>query len=378
MRVRHTFFLFALGLILSAARAPAQSDYNYTTIDYPGSFNSGVFGINKAGQMSGTYFGNDALAHAFICTKGKFSRLDFPEAARTFGFGLNEAAWVVGYYGDTDNQIHGFFYDTQKFTALDYPKAKATRAYSINRSGQIVGSYVDEKNVTHGFLHQAGKFTTVDFPGSTRTDAYGINDAGVVVGSYSDSKAVTHGFQGKPGALTSYDFPGANNTTLYGITDSGQIAGSFSDEHKNHGFIKEGNIRLHYPGSHSTFNFAINDSLQVVGQYVDDDSVAHGFLVEKGKQGPQISQRLDPDNLRSGIGDVKVTVRGIGFVQGAVVLWNGTPRKTLFQDSSHLIVNIDAADVAQPNVASLMVVNPGPDGAKSNVVAFVVHQGPTP
>ena len=97
------------GLDIDAARAPAPSDYNYTTIDYPGSFNSGVFGINKAGQMSGTYFGNDALAHAFICTKGKFSRLDFPEAARTFGFGLNEAAWVVGYYGDADNILRVFF-----------------------------------------------------------------------------------------------------------------------------------------------------------------------------------------------------------------------------------------------------------------------------
>jgi hypothetical protein len=375
MRVRNTFFLFALGLILSAARAPAQSGYSYTTIDYPASFTSGVFGINKAGQMSGTYFGNDAVAHAFICTKGEFNRLDFPGAARTFGFSLNEAAWIVGHFSDTDNQIHGFLYDTKKFTALDYPKAKATRAYGLNQSGQIVGSYVDEQNVTHGFLHQAGKFTTVDFPGSTRTDAYGINDAGVVVGSYSDSKSVTHGFQGKPGALTSYDFPGANNTTLYGVTDSGQIVGSFSDEHKNHGLIKEGNVSLHYPGSHSTFGFAIDDSLQVVGQYVDDDSVAHGFLAVKGKeQGPQISQRLDPDNIRSGVGAFKLTVRGIGFVQGSVLLWNGTPRKTMFQDRSHLIANVEAADVAEPNVASLMVVNPGPNGASSNVVAFVVHK----
>ena len=379
MRVRHIFFLFALGLILSAATAWSQSDYSFITIDYPGSFNSGVFGINKAGQLSGTYFGNDGVAHAFICDKGKFTRLDYPDAARTFGFGISEAAWMAGYYIDTDNHIHGFFYDTKKFTALDYPKATATRGYAVNQPGQIVGSYADENNLTHGFLYQSGKFTTVDFPGSTRTEVSGINDAGVMVGNYTDGKNKTHGFQGKPGALTSYDFPGANRTALYGITESGVVAGSFSDEHKNHGFIKEGNVRLHYPGSHSTFGFAIDESLQVVGQYVDDDSVTHGFLAAKGKaQGPQISQRLDPDNFQSGQGAFKLTVRGIGFVPGSTLLWNGTPRKTSFQDSSHLIANIDEADVAQPNVASLMVVNPGPSGASSNPVDFVVHKGPTP
>jgi hypothetical protein len=190
---------------------------------------------------------------------------------------------------------------------------------------------------------------------------------------------VTHGFQGKPGALTSFDFPGANRTTLYGITDSGQIVGTFSDENKNHGFIKEGNVRLHYPGTHSTFAFAINDSLQVVGQYVDEDTVDHGFLAEKGKeQAPQISLRLDPGSIQSGSGAFKLTVRGIGFVEGSVLLWNGTKRKTIFQDRSHLIADIQAADVAEPTVASLVVVNPGPSGASSNVVAFVVHKGPTP
>jgi hypothetical protein len=208
---------------------------------------------------------------------------------------------------------------------------------------------------------------------------YGINNAGVMVGYYSDSDSNVHGIQGKPGALTSFDFPGAQRTTLYSITESGQVAGSFSDHNKNHGFIKEGNVRLHYPGALSTFGFALNDSAEVVGQYVDEDSVDHGFLAVKGKeQAPQISLRLDPDNMTSGVGAFKLTVRGIGFVPGSVLHWNGTARSTSFQDSSHLVANIEAADVATPNVASLVVVNPGANGARSNVVAFVVHAGPTP
>ncbi|QNI31013.1 hypothetical protein H7849_18135 [Alloacidobacterium dinghuense] len=379
MRVRHTFVLIMLALIMSAVSATAQSGYSYTTIDYPAAFNTGVFGINKSGQTSGTYFGNDGVAHAFICTSGKFTSLDFPKASRTFGFGINEAAWIVGYYIDPDNKIHGFLHDAENFSALNYPNAVATRAYGLNASGQIVGSYQDEKNVTHGYLNQGGKFTSIDYPNAARTEAFGINNAGVIVGNYSDDSGTIHGFVDKAGVLTSFDFPGAQRTNPYGVNESGQIVGSFSDHNKNHGFINSGNVHINYPGALSTFGFAFNDSAEVVGQYVDEDSVDHGFLAVKGKeQAPQISLRLDPDNITSGVGAFKLTVRGIGFVPGSILQWNGMPRSTMFQDSSHLIANIEATDVATPNVASLVVVNPGPNGSKSNAVAFVVHTGPTP
>jgi hypothetical protein len=132
MHIRTIVVLVMLGLTTIAKGETTPTTYTYKTIDYPAAFNTGVFGINRTGQMSGTYFGNDGVAHAFICTSGKFSSLDFPKASRTFGFGLNEAAWIVGYYIDSDNKIHGFLHDAEKFSAIDYPKATATRAYGLN------------------------------------------------------------------------------------------------------------------------------------------------------------------------------------------------------------------------------------------------------
>ena len=328
--------------------------------------------------MSGTFFGSDGVARAFICTAGKFSAIDFPKADRTFGFGINNAGWIVGYYIDTDNRTHGYFYDGNNFTTIDFPKAKITRANGINSSGEIVGGFVDDAGVTHGFTQKDGKYTALDFPGATRTEAYGINDAGSIVGYYADSKFTIHGFLDKAGTLTSVDFPGALRTNLYGINQTGQITGTFIDRNKNHGFINTPeSVKLNIPGALSTFAFALNDSGVVVGQSVDLDSVDHGFVAIPDKpQAPQISARMDPDWVKAGLNGFKLNVRGFGFVQGAKLHWNGTERPTSFGDDSNVTATIPAEDIANPGSAMVSVVNP--DGLASNVVVFPVRSTPPP
>lgn len=378
MRIRQAFTLSLLILTAGAVAAQTPPHYSYTIIDYPGAFNTGVFGINHSGQMSGTFFGSDGVARAFICTDGKFSTINFPNAGRTFGFGINDAGWIVGYYIDTDNRTHGFLYDGTNFTSLDYPKAKTTRANGINASGEIVGGFVDDAGITHGFIQKDGKFTAIDFPGAVRTEAYGINYAGSIVGYYADSKSVIHGFLDKAGVLTSVDYPKALRTSLYGINKSGQIAGSFADSNNYHGFINlPESKRLNIPGALSTFGFALNDSGVVVGQSVDLDSVDHGFAAAPGKpQAPEISARMDPDWVRAGQNGFKLNVRGFGFVQGAVLHWNGVAKPTTFGDDSNVTATIPAEDIANPGSAMVSVVNP--DGLASNVVTFPVRSTPPP
>src|SRR5579862_5655979 len=111
MRFRNALTLSLLLIAVIGVTAQTPPHYSYTIIDYPGAFNTGVFGINRKGQMSGTFFGNDGVARAFICTDGKFIPINFPKADRTFGFGINDAGSIVGYYIDTDNLTHGFLYD---------------------------------------------------------------------------------------------------------------------------------------------------------------------------------------------------------------------------------------------------------------------------
>jgi probable HAF family extracellular repeat protein len=378
MRIRQALTLSLLFVAVSAAAAQKAPHYTYTIIDYPGSFNTGVFGINRSGQMSGTFFGSDGVARAFIYTDGKFSAVNYPKADRTFGFGINDAGSIVGYYIDKDNRTRGFLYDGKNFTTIEYPGATVTRANAINNSGDIAGGFVDSAGVTHGFVNKAGKFTATDFPGATRTEAYGINDAGWIVGYYADSKSAIHGFLDKAGVFTTVDYPGALRTNLYGVNKSGQIAGTYIDRNKNHGFINTPeSVKLNIPGALSTFALALNDSGYVVGQSVDVDSVDHGFLAMPDKpQAPQISARMDPDWVKAGVNGFRLNVRGFGFVPGAKLQWNGTERPTSFGDDSNVTASIPPEDITAPGSALVSVVNP--DGLVSNVVVFPIRSTPPP
>lgn len=374
MKIVKPAFLLLFALGIGSAMAAGQVKYTYMAIDYPEASNTGAFGINRSGDISGTFFDAKGVAHGFTYAAGKFTAINYPNAERTFGFGINDTGRIVGYYLK-DDVIHGFIYDAGTFTAIDYPKARVTRAYGINGSGQIVGAYEETQHGTpHGFLLSEGKFTAIDYPGATRTEAFGINDSGEIVGYYADATSAVHGFLDKAGVLTAVDFPGARRTNLYGISKAGQISGSFTDTISNHGFVDNaGYMKLNYPGALSTFGFALNGSGQIVGQYVDEDSVDHGFVATVGeKQAPQISLRLDPDVIPSGVGEFRLRVRGVGFAPGAVLQWNDLVRPTTFVDSSLLTAMIPASETAKPGTALLKVINPNPDGAASNVVSFIV------
>jgi probable HAF family extracellular repeat protein len=364
--------LFVLGTEAASAAGPAK--YTYMVVDYPEAPNTGVFGINESGQLSGTFFDLKGIAHAFTYKAGKYAAIDYPKAERTFGFGIDATGRVVGYY-IKDGSTHGFLYDAGKFTDVDYPKAASSRAYGINASGQIVGSYQDTRDGNpHGFLLSAGKYTAINFPGAVRTEAFGINDAGQIVGDFSDSTSAVHGFLDKTGVMTKVDFPKSFHTNLYGISKTGKVCGTVADTSRNHGFIDDsGYTKLNFPGALSTFGFALNDSGQVVGQYVDEDSVDHGFVAMVGeKQAPQISKRLGPDSTAAGLGEFKLQVRGAAFVPGAVLQWNGEPRPTTFVDDTLLTATILASDTVTPGTALLRVINPGPEALASNVQTFIV------
>src|SRR5208282_6587074 len=53
-----------------------------------------------------------------------------------------------------------------------------------------------------------------------------------------------------------------------------------------------------------------------------------------------------------------LTVTGTGFVSGAVVNWNGSPRPTTFVSNSKVTAAITAADIATAKTALITVTNP--------------------
>jgi hypothetical protein len=55
---------------------------------------------------------------------------------------------------------------------------------------------------------------------------------------------------------------------------------------------------------------------------------------------------LEPASIAGGAEDFDLTVRGVGFVAGSVVQWNGSERATTYVDAQTLVARIPAADVS--------------------------------
>lgn len=87
---------------------------------------------------------------------------------------------------------------------------------------------------------------------------------------------------------------------------------------------------------------------------------------------PLINQPLVPTSAAPGGAALTLTVNGTGFVQGATLNWNGSPRPTNFVNGSQLTASISAADIASVGTAPITVVNPTPGGGTSNVLFFTV------
>ncbi len=88
---------------------------------------------------------------------------------------------------------------------------------------------------------------------------------------------------------------------------------------------------------------------------------------------PLINQPLMPDAVKPGGAGFTLTVNGIGFVSGAVVKWNGSPRATTFVSRSRLKATVLSSDIIKPSTAAVTVVNPVPGGGTSNIVYFPIR-----
>jgi hypothetical protein len=87
---------------------------------------------------------------------------------------------------------------------------------------------------------------------------------------------------------------------------------------------------------------------------------------------PLLYQSISPLSTPPGGPAFTLTVNGTGFVPGAVVQWNGSPRSTTFISGSSVQAAITAGDIAKASTSYITVLNPGPGGGTSNSVFFCV------
>src|SRR5438132_591742 len=81
---------------------------------------------------------------------------------------------------------------------------------------------------------------------------------------------------------------------------------------------------------------------------------------------PTINGPVSPQAVVPGSGAFTLTVRGAGFVPGAVVNWNGAARTTTFISAGELQAQILASDVALAGGSLVTVTNPPPGGGLSS------------
>lgn len=74
---------------------------------------------------------------------------------------------------------------------------------------------------------------------------------------------------------------------------------------------------------------------------------------------------IEPQSVEPKTENVVVTVKGTGFVQGAVIRVNDVNRETEFNDATQLTAKLLPEDVAEEGELKVTVFNPGPGGGAS-------------
>jgi uncharacterized protein (TIGR03437 family) len=102
------------------------------------------------------------------------------------------------------------------------------------------------------------------------------------------------------------------------------------------------------------------------------------ILVPLASRSPQPSiTALSPSGANAGGAAFSLSVTGSNFLSGTKLRWNGLSRSTNIADSSHLVAQISASDIAQLGRVSIDVLNSSSGAGVSNAVAFNIGPAPT-
>ena len=134
---------------------------------------------------------SDANDHGFFLSGGTFTEYDVPGALSTDVFGINDAGDFTGTFSDDDVTQQAFVSVGGTVTSFSVPGATATLAYQINNSKRlVVGYYIDSSGILHGYYRDANGALhfPIDPSGSVQTILFGDNNRNWVVGRYADSR----------------------------------------------------------------------------------------------------------------------------------------------------------------------------------------------
>jgi len=232
-------------------RPPYGSQSRYQNVNFPGSVQTQLTGLNDLGVQVGFWSRQN---HAnmvnnnfgFYLKNGHFHNVNFPTSDPASPpvdqlLGVNNHDVAVGFYTDGQGNNHGYEYNiiTHQFRRVLKPGAKGAgpslTAAAINDRGDVAGFYVASGGVTDGFLKTSGGvFIKLAVRGASMTQAFGVNNRDEVVGAYtvgSGSSAKTFGFTWRSGhGFTTVNDPhGVGSTIINGVNNEGDLVGFYTD-----------------------------------------------------------------------------------------------------------------------------------------------------
>ena len=87
---------------------------------------------------------------------------------------------------------------------------------------------------------------------------------------------------------------------------------------------------------------------------------------------PQL-QASNPASVDAGSADLIFTVYGSNFIPTSVIQWNGVGLTTSYLSDSYLVAQVPASNLANPGIAEISVLTPGPGGGSSTSLLFGIN-----
>jgi uncharacterized membrane protein len=266
-----------------------EATYSYTTVTFPGAVMTIINGVNRAGEIVGSYR-EAASTHTrgFVGRNGNFTSIDYPGAESTAANGISPSGDIVGNYSlaDTPNTGHGFLLTKQgKFSTVDVPGHTSTIPERLLANGTILGCYHEPApGSMRGMKLVAGKMSDIDQLASMHHGA--TPDGKTIVGAYNDRvNGKSHGrsYILVGTVFTPFDVPGSSATTALDINAAGTIVGAYDADGNNHAFVREHNVytTLKVPGAVSASATGISDDGTVVGAFTDAGGAMRGFIAKR-------------------------------------------------------------------------------------------------
>jgi uncharacterized membrane protein len=200
----------------------------YTLLNYPNADGTIAYSINDLGHVVGQYWGfafgtGSNRFHGFVWKDGEYTTLDAPDPDQlaTALVGINKQGQIIGTYlhhigpgiNDYDKEI-AFLADNGSFESLGIE----TYPHDINNDSQVIGLTYDSTGKQIFFLFDDDRFFKVTgFPHSDVVSAtqWGLNDQAEIAGSYYErvpceecsihgepaSKLILHSFMASPAPL---------------------------------------------------------------------------------------------------------------------------------------------------------------------------------